>query len=108
MLPLSLPSNPIQRAARVKQFSRSLVYLVLGAACLVACASPASRPTAMPPPTLEDVRNATVVGLFDEPVALRDGRWEGEPYVAGGAARPSAGVIGDLWAAGDLDGDGAE
>jgi hypothetical protein len=47
-----------------------------------------------------------VVGLFDDPVTLRDGRWEGEPYVAGGASRPTAGVIDDLSLAGDLDGDG--
>jgi hypothetical protein len=41
-----------------------------------------------------------VVGLFDDPVTLRDGRWEGEPYVAGGASRPTAGVIDDLlWSA---------
>ena len=60
------------------------------------------------PPSLEDVRNATVVGLFDEPVTLSDGRWEGEPYVAGGASRPTAGVIGDDALTGDLDGDGIE
>ena len=55
---------------------------------------------------MEDIRNATVIGLFDDPVTLRDGRWEGEPYVAGGASRPTAGVISDLSVAGDLDGDG--
>jgi hypothetical protein len=46
------------------------------------------------------------VGLFDDPVTLRDGRWEGEPYVAGGASRPTAGLIDGLSVAGDLDGDG--
>jgi hypothetical protein len=88
--------------------ARFHVYPFLVAACLAACSAPASRPAASPPSTPDDVRNATVAGLFDDPVTLRDGRWEGEPYVAGGAARPTAGVIGDLWAAGDLDGDGAE
>ena len=58
------------------------------------------------PPSLDEVRNATVVGLFDDPVTLRDGRWEGQPYVAGGASRPTAGVIGDYALTGDLDGDG--
>ena len=88
--------------------TRFFVCPVLVAACLAACSGPALRPVATPPPTLDDVRNATVVGLFDDPVTLRNGRWEGEPYVAGGASRPSAGVIGDLSVAGDLDGDGAE
>jgi hypothetical protein len=64
------------------------------------------RPAATAPPTLDDVRNATVFGLFDDPVTLRDGRWEGEPYVVGGASRPTAGVIGDLSVVGDLDDDG--
>ena len=82
------------------------VYLGMVAASLVACSGTSMRPATTAPPTLDDVRNATVVGLFDEPVTLRDGRWEGEPYVTGGASRPTAGVIGDLSVAGDLDGDG--
>jgi len=81
------------------------ICLGLMTACLAACSDSLMRPEVVAPPTLDDVRNATVVGLFDDPVALRDGRWEGEPYIAGGASRPAAGVIGDLSAAGDLDGD---
>ena len=85
---------------------RISVCLGLAAVFLVACSAPSTRTPATAPPTLADVGNATVAGLFDDPVTLRDGRWEGAPYVAGGASRPTAGVIGDLWAAGDLDGDG--
>lgn len=59
-------------------------------------------------PTLDDIRNSTIVGLFEDPVTLRDGRWEGEPYVAGGTSRPTAGVIDDLTVVGDLDSDGTE
>ena len=55
---------------------------------------------------MDDIRNATVIGLFDDPVTLTDGYWEGEPYVVGGASRPTAGIIDDLSVAGDLDGDG--
>jgi hypothetical protein len=95
--PSSLPS--------VSHRSRLCIGLV--AAWLVACSGPSIRsPATASPPTLNEVRNATVVGLFDEPVKLLDGRWEGEPYVAGGASRPTAGVIDYLWVAGDLDGDG--
>ena len=82
------------------------MFLGLTAASLVACGGSSMRPGATAPPTLDDVRNAAVSGLFDEPVKLHDGRWEGEPYVSGGASRPTAGVIGDLSVAGDLDGDG--
>lgn len=77
------------------------------AASLVACGGSSMRPEAIAPPNLDELRNATVAGLFDEPVRLQDGRWEGEPYAAGGASRPTAGVIGDLSVTGDLDGDGA-
>ena len=83
-------------------------YVGILAACLAACSSSSSRPEAIPQPSLENVRNATVVGLFDDPVTLRYGRWEGKPYVAGGASRPTAGVINDLSVVGDLDGDGNE
>lgn len=86
---------------------RSYLCVGLLAACLSACSGSSQRPGATVPPTQDQVRNATVVGLFDEPVTLSNGRWEGEPYVAGGASRPTAGVIDDLSLAGDLDGDGA-
>jgi hypothetical protein len=98
---IETPSKPTN-TSKLPQFCIGLV-----ATCLVACSGASIRtPATVSPPTLEEVRNATVVGLFDEPVKLRDGRWEGEPYVAGGASRPTAGVIDDLWVAGDLDGDG--
>lgn len=75
--------------------------------CLAGCAVSASD-TELAPPALDDVRSATITGLFDEPVTLADGRWEGEPYVADGASRPTAGVAGDLLLSGDLTGDGTD
>lgn len=53
-----------------------------------------------------DLANATYAGIFDEPVRLTNGRWEGEPFVPGAASRPSLQLIDDFWANGDLDGDG--
>lgn len=88
--------------------SRFRWYPGLIAAGLAACSGQSMDAAATASPSLDDVRNATVVGLFDEPVTLRDGRWEGDPYVVGGASRPAAGVIDDLSLAGDLDGDGVE
>lgn len=84
----------------------SLQFLLgLVAASLAGCSGLSERHAVSGPPAMEDIRNATVVGLFDDPVTLRDGYWEGEPYVVGGASRPTAGVIDDLSVAGDLDGD---
>jgi heat shock protein HslJ len=49
--------------------------------------SAASGPPATP--TIEQLRAATVSGVFDQPVTLVDGRYEGPPYEAGGASRPA-------------------
>lgn len=59
-------------------------------------------------PTPAELRNATYSGLqdLDGPVTLRDGSWEGEPYVPGGASRPTVTLGQDFRVVGDLDGDG--
>jgi heat shock protein HslJ len=61
-------------------------------------------------PTLAELRNATYDGFDDlvGSVTLVDGEWEGEPYVEGGASRPSVTLLGDLRIVGDVDGDGTE
>jgi heat shock protein HslJ len=41
-------------------------------------------------------------------VTLKDGRWEGEPFVPGGASRPRLTLARDFLLGGDLDGDGSE
>ncbi|MEZ4707572.1 MAG: META domain-containing protein [Caldilineaceae bacterium] len=52
--------------------------------------------------------NATYSGIYDDPVALTDGNYEGEPYVAGGASRPMVRYIPGAERYGDLDGDGVD
>lgn len=61
-------------------------------------------------PTLEELRNATYVGLEGpgDTISLRDGSWEGEPPDPASAVRPTATYARDLRLAGDLDADGAE
>jgi heat shock protein HslJ len=58
--------------------------------------------------TFTDFANATYLGIEEGPVALSDGRWEGEPFVEGGASRPAVGLVKDFQFSGDLDGDGSE
>jgi hypothetical protein len=96
-----MPTSPGDLSSRLP----FLVAIV--AAGFAGCSGPPVRQMAAVPPTLDDIGDATVVGLFDHPITLRDGRWEGEAYVAGGASRPTAGLIDDLSVVGDLDGDGA-
>ena len=58
--------------------------------------------------TAHQLANATYSGITNEPVALTDGRWEGEPYANGGASRPTAGLVDHFVLTGDLDNDGAD
>ncbi len=59
-------------------------------------------------PTLEQVANASYEGIYEQAVRLTDGSFEGEPFVAGAASRPTVRLLRDLVAFGDLDGDGVD
>ncbi|MBX3051374.1 MAG: META domain-containing protein [Caldilineaceae bacterium] len=56
--------------------------------------------------TEADLANGTYAGIYDEPVQLTDGAFAGEPFVAGGASRPTVTLVPDTIALGDLNGDG--
>ena len=58
--------------------------------------------------TLEALQNAMYHGIYDEPVQLADGRYEGEPFVPGGASRPTVTFHPEVYAFGDLNGDGVD
>ena len=53
---------------------------------------------------LEALQNASYQRVYDEPVQLTDGRYEGEPFVPGGASRPTVTFVNHAF--GDLNGDG--
>ena len=69
-----------------------------------AAAAPSAPAGPPPTPTLEQLRAATVSGVFEQPVTLAGARYEGPPAEAGGASRP--GLV--LWEPsvrfGDVDG----
>lgn len=71
-----------------------VLLLVLSQACLAAAPSP------------EELANATYSVTEEGPVTLTEGRWEGKPYVEGGASFPSLVMAKDFYLAGDLNGDG--
>ncbi len=72
------------------------------------CASQPEGPAVPVAVTPGDLASLTYTGILAQPVTLADGRYEGAPYEAGAAARPSVTLIGDLVVLGDLDGDGVE
>ena len=91
----------------------SIAIALFGALALGGChkGPPPAPPVVKlrPAPSLDQIRNATYRGVTEEnTITLRDGRWEGAPFVADGAARPSANLVGDFRLTGDVDGDGGE
>ena len=65
-----------------------------------------ANPSSSGVPSLAELRNTTYTGTEDGPVSLSNGRWEGDPYVEGGASRPTAGLVNNVYYTGDLDGGG--
>jgi len=55
-----------------------------------------------------DMANATYHGIEESGVKLSNGRWEGQPFVEGGASRPAVGLVEDFTLQGNLDGKGGE
>ena len=87
-----------------------LAGLVFTAACSapVAEEKPSGGSDASAAPLTEDaLRNAEYQGIYQEAVRLTDGKYEGEPFVEGGASRPTV-TFADACAFGDLDGDGVD
>ena len=64
------------------------------------------KPPGPPPtPTLEQLKSATVVGVFDQAVTLADGVYEGAPAEPGAASRPRLVLWQPTFQTGDVDGE---
>ena len=84
---------------------RNLLVLAALSGCAVGQSGPPSETPAL---TAERLQQATYIGILDAPVTLVDGRYEGEPFVPGSAARPIVKLVPGIMATGDLDGDGTD
>ena len=69
-----------------------------------------TKTSAMQPPTLKELKNASYSGIegLKGSVKLVDGKWKGGPYGKGSASRPVVSLVGDLRITGDLDGNGTD
>jgi heat shock protein HslJ len=87
--------------------SIAAVLIIVAVWATPACnrGSVAEEPAA---PSLEKLSSATYTGIYDEAITLVKGRWEGEPFVEGGASKPSAGLVDHFALTGNLDGDDRE
>jgi heat shock protein HslJ len=54
------------------------------------------------------LKNLTYSGIYDAPVTLKHGRYEGQPFVPEGAARPRVQFAEPLYVIADLDSDGMD
>lgn len=89
----------------------SAAVLLAACGCGSAIAAQAATPAAAPePPDAHEAAGATYRGVEEagESITLASGRWEGRPFVDGGASRPVVGLIDGSLHTGDLDGDGAD
>ena len=82
---------------------KECVPVVLVGLALAGCSGIADSPAVQP---ADQLRNATYHGVLQEPVTLVDGRYEGEPFVAGAASRPIVALVSRPIARGDVTGDG--
>ena len=74
--------------------------LALSAAVCPGCAG--ERPNG--PPSPDQLARTTYAGIYDEPVQLSQGSYEGEPFVPGGASRPTLRLLREFVATGELNG----
>jgi heat shock protein HslJ len=56
-------------------------------------------------PSWDELAGFTYEGVHVQPVTLTRGRWDGPPFAAGGASRPSVELFESVLATGDLDAD---
>lgn len=83
---------------------RVLILCLVG---LEAAAVAGQDTTGSRTPTRLELQSATYHGLESrDTITLSDGRWEGAPYVEGGATRPTVVLAPAFRVTGDLDGDG--
>ena len=87
---------------------RSITLTLLGPALLALATLSTAQAGNPEPDPMDEYRNLGFQGIYDNPVTLHDGVYEGEPFVAGGASRPRVQLVEDIHLRADLDGDGAE
>lgn len=84
-------------------FSDELLFL-LAFAGLAGCVEVADHSSG--PETSDGLETATISGIYENPIKLKEGRYVGEPFVPGGASRPTVTLLPEPRARADVDADG--
>ncbi len=61
-----------------------------------------------PAPTLVEAGEAEYYDIYDSCIRLMEGSYKGKPFAEGSASRPTVVLVRDIFAVGDLDGDGSD
>jgi len=92
-----------------------LAVILIFSLLLGACASSSqptstlpAQPAASVPFSEQGLKNATYSGIYDAPVTLTDGVYEGKPFAEGDPAHPVVNYIEGTELYGDLNGDGVD
>lgn len=99
---------PSQPAPVAKQAASNEQAPTPAATEAVAAEQAPTAPAAASRIPVEALRNATYSGIYDEPITLTDGLYEGELFVEGDPARPTVETIDGAELFGDLNGDGVD
>jgi len=97
------PASSIPSSSAAQRARQPLRHGLLGAALLLA---PLPGLATNAAPSASELANASYSGIDGQDITLSDGRWQGAPFVEGGASRPSAGLVEGFQLDGDLNGDG--
>jgi hypothetical protein len=97
--------------ANISEAPNPLPLPTLAEIQILMTATPAHIETVLPSTvprqvSVEDLNNASYYGILDHPVTLTGGRFEGDPFVEGGAARPVVSLMPEPIAYGDINDDG--
>ena len=83
----------------------TICLLVVLPACATGPGAAAPSPADTAAPTVEQLRDAVVQGIYaGKTISLRNGAYEGAPFMPGGASRPQVTLLEGLTATGDLNG----
>ncbi len=58
--------------------------------------------------TVASISDATIYGIWQQPVTLENGKWQGRAFVPDGASRPVMVLDRNIHVLGDMDGDGRQ
>ena len=86
-----------------KNCHQYVLFFLLGMAVLFSVVANAAQDT---PSTIIEPGDSTYLGIYEHPITLKDGHWQGAPFSEEGASRPTVGLVEDFRLTGDLDGDG--